>query len=496
MTTARTAFRCLLGDQEIALDGFDGQQTLLDFLRLDQGLTGTKEGCAEGDCGACTVLLGRLENNQLYYQPVNACIIPLGTVDSTQVLTVEHLADPQPHPVQLEMANAHGSQCGFCTPGIVMSLAALHYACDSNDFTVGRETLNDALAGNLCRCTGYGPIITAAQQALVQPIPDHCRSLQALGIQTLSKWASDDTYLQTNKAANIFAAPTSLADLTELMRALPEAQLIAGATDVGLWITKQHRRFDNMIYLGQVTELKQIHRSGQEVQIGAALTLAQSLEVLEDLAPDLGTLLHRFGSRQVRAQATLGGNIANGSPIGDLAPALIALGATLHLLGPNGERTLALEDFFIDYGHQDRAAGEIIRMIGVPTQGHEHFHCWKVSKRFDQDISAVCGAFNLQLDNGIITSARIAFGGMAGTVQRAHQCESALVGKSADGSALESGAKALAQDFSPITDARASADYRMHAARGLLERYLGTISNKAPDLLYPANAAPGLSAHG
>ena len=496
MTTARSAFRCLLGDQEIVLDAFDGQQTLLDFLRLNQGLTGTKEGCAEGDCGACTVLLGRTENNQLHYQPVNACIIPLGTVDSTQVLTVEHLADPQPHPVQLEMANAHGSQCGFCTPGFVMSLAALHYACDSNDFTVGRETINDALAGNLCRCTGYGPIITAAEQALVQPIPDHCRSLQALGIQTLNKWASDDTYLQTNNAANIFAAPTSLADLTELMQALPEAQLIAGATDVGLWITKQHRRFDSMIYLGQVAELKQIHRNDQEVQIGAALTLAQSLETLQDLAPDLGTLLHRFGSRQVRAQATLGGNIANGSPIGDLAPALIALDATLHLVGPNGERTLALEDFFIDYGHQDRAAGEIIRMIGVPTQGHKYFHCWKVSKRFDQDISAVCGAFNLQLDNGIITSARIAFGGMAGTVQRAHQCESALVGKSADGSALDSGAKALAQDFSPITDARASADYRMHAARGLLERYLGTISNKAPDLLYPANAAPVLSAHG
>ena len=496
MATARSAFRCLLGDQEIALDAFDGQQTLLDFLRLNQGLTGTKEGCAEGDCGACTVLLGRMENNQLYYQPVNACIIPLGTVDSTQILTVEHLADPQPHPVQIEMAKAHGSQCGFCTPGIVMSLAALHYACDTDEFSLDRETLNDALAGNLCRCTGYGPIITAAQQALAQPIPDHCRSLQALGIETLGKWASDDTYLQTKGVANIFAAPISLAGLADLMRALPQAQLIAGATDVGLWITKQHQRFDHIIYLGQVAELKRIHRTDQEVQIGAAVTLAQSLNTLQDLSPDLGTLLHRFGSRQVRAQATLGGNIANGSPIGDLAPALIALGATLHLVGPNGERTMALEDFFIDYGNQDLATGEIIRMIAVPTHGHETFHCWKVSKRFDQDISAVCGAFNLQLDNGIITSARIAFGGMAGTVQRARQCENALVGKSADCSALDPGANALQQDFAPITDARASADYRMHAARGLLERYLGTISGKAPDLLYPASATPVLSAHG
>ena len=496
MQNARGRVRFLLGSQPTEVELADPNLTLLDYLRTSAHLTGTKEGCAEGDCGACTVLLGRSENNQLRYQPVNACIIPLGTVDSTQVLTVEHLADPQPHPVQIEMAKAHGSQCGFCTPGIVMSLAALHYACDTDDFTVGRETLNDALAGNLCRCTGYGPIITAAQQALAQPIPDHCRSLQALGIETLGKWANDDTYLQTKGVANIFAAPTRLAGLTELMRALPQAQLIAGATDVGLWITKQHQRFDHIIYLGQVAELKRIHRTDQEVQIGAAVTLAQSLEVLEDLAPDLGTLLHRFGSRQVRAQATLGGNIANGSPIGDLAPALIALGATLHLLGPNGERTMALEDFFIDYGNQDLATGEIIRMIGVPTQDHEYFHCWKVSKRFDQDISAVCGAFSLQLDNGTITSARIAFGGMAGTVQRARQCENALVGKSADCSALDPGAKALQQDFAPITDARASADYRMHTARGLLERYLRTISGKAPDLLYPASATPVLSAHG
>ncbi|MGA0382459.1 MAG: 2Fe-2S iron-sulfur cluster-binding protein, partial [Arenicellales bacterium] len=247
MAEPRSQFRCLLGGQELTVTSFDPQLTLLDFLRLHQGLTGTKEGCAEGDCGACTVLIGRLSDQALHYYAVNACIVPLGSVDSAQILTVEHIADPEPHPVQHALARCHGSQCGFCTPGIAMSLAGLHEACASGRSSADRRTINDTLAGNLCRCTGYGPIISAAEQACTEDRPDHLESLRAVAETTLSRWAGDEQYLCSEGAAGGFAAPTDLAACWSVQKRLADAQLIAGSTDVGLWINKEHRCFSNVI---------------------------------------------------------------------------------------------------------------------------------------------------------------------------------------------------------------------------------------------------------
>ena len=495
MADARSEFRCLLGGKTIRRSSFDPHQTLLDFLRLETRLTGTKEGCAEGDCGACTVLLGRLRNGALQYDPVNACIVPLGSVDSTQILTVEHLADPEPHPVQQAMAHEHGSQCGFCTPGIVMSLAGLHDACAKGQAVADPDTINDVLAGNLCRCTGYGPIITAAKSACAQPAPAAFESLRAIAENTLGQWQDDTSYLDLQGPSGRFAVPKTLDNLWQIRRELPDAQLIAGSTDVGLWVNKSHARFDGVIDLGKIEELRSIEKDGQALRLGAGVTVAESIAPLAELAPDLGPLLHRFGSRQVRAQATVGGNIANGSPIGDLAPALIALDASVDLARPDGTRTIALESFFIDYGKQDISSDEIVAGISVPLNRHTHFHCWKISKRFDQDISAVCGAFGLSIENDTITSVRITFGGMAATPRRASRCEQALMGRSIHDALLTSAGEALAEDFAPISDLRASASYRMLAARGLLERCLRSLGGQTVPRLFPAAQALQAVAH-
>jgi len=484
MAEPRSQFRCLLGGQELTVTSFDPQLTLLDFLRLHQGLTGTKEGCAEGDCGACTVLIGRLSDQALHYEAVNACIVPLGSVDSAQILTVEHIADPEPHPVQYALARCHGSQCGFCTPGIAMSLAGLHEACASGRSSPDRRTINDTLAGNLCRCTGYGPIISAAEQACTEDRPDHLESLRAVAETTLSRWAGDEQYLCSEGAAGGFAAPTDLAACWSVQKRLADAQLIAGSTDVGLWINKEHRRFSNVIDLSRIRELRGIHQSQDALEIGAATTVAEALTALGALSEDLETLLRRFGSTQVRAQATVGGNIANGSPIGDLAPALIALDATLTLAGPLGSRSMPLENFFIDYGKQDRHHDELVLKVSVPLPIASDFHCWKISKRFDQDISAVCGAFAITVVDGVIVSARIAFGGMAATPRRARTCEDALVGMPTQAHVLPAARSALAKDFSAISDMRASAGYREDVAAGLLEKCIRSLAAEPMPNLY------------
>jgi len=491
MANPRSQFRCLLGAQELTLESFDPQRTLLDFLRLEQKLTGTKEGCAEGDCGACTVLIGRLQHEDVRYHAVNACIVPLGSVDSTQILTVEHVADPQPHPVQRALETCHGSQCGFCTPGIAMSLVGLHEACASGDLSADLPTINDTLAGNLCRCTGYGPIIEAAQLACTADRPQHLQDLRKTADKTLKTWAAETNYLCAGEEDKTFVAPTNLDTFWATQSRLHDAQLIAGSTDVGLWVNKDHKVFSNIIEVSRIQELQGIHQSPDRIEIRAAATVADALKALAPLSGDLETLLRRFGSTQVRAQATVGGNIANGSPIGDLAPALIALDATLTLISPNGKRTIALEDFFIDYGKQDRTDDEIILSVSIPLPIPPDFHCWKISKRFDQDISAVSGAFCLKVKDGTITSARIAFGGMAATPHRAVRCEQALVGANIQSDVLAPAQSALEADFSAISDMRASAAYRHDVAAGLLEKCLRAIrSRDVTDLyLHPAAEA-------
>jgi xanthine dehydrogenase small subunit len=454
---------------DIALDAFDPRRTLLDWLREDRRATGTKEGCAEGDCGACTIILRRLVGGQITHEPVNACILLLGQVDGAEILTVEDLAQGGAlHPVQQAMVEHHGSQCGFCTPGIVMSLAVLH---ETGSRPVSRQAVDDALAGNLCRCTGYRPIVDAAFAAMeARP----CLIGDEIGTRDALAGLVDDRDLFVGDESRFFAAPATLDAACALAQSHPDATILAGATDIGLWITKALRDLPRVIWLGRVAELKSIVETGDHLHLGAMVSHAGAMEHLARLDPDLGELMRRFGSPQVRASGTVGGNIANGSPIGDLAPALIALGARLHLRHGTTTRTLPLEDFFIAYRKQDRLPGELVTGLDVPRPGADViFRCYKVSKRFDEDISAVMAAFALTISAGKVAGARIACGGMAGTPKRALHAEAALAGASLDDpETWRPALDALALDYDPLTDQRASSAYRRDVARNLLRKAL------------------------
>ncbi len=482
--TARTeGIRFLLGEEARQLEDIDPNTTVLEYLRRVEGLTGTKEGCAEGDCGACTVVVAeRSGDDGLTYRTVNACILFIGALDGRQLITVEHLqgAGGGLHPVQRAMVEAHASQCGFCTPGFVMSLFAL--TMNATD-TPGRRRIDDELAGNLCRCTGYGPIIAAARQACKvqacqdqagqeagQP-PAEARAQTEKRInQRLRRMESPETLHLKGRHGEYFA-PKTAAALGEILARRPDATMVAGATDAGLWITKQGRRLDPMVYVGQVAELKEIHLIDEFLVIGAAVTFDQAHQAIAGEYADFGELIRRIGARQVRNQGTIGGNIANGSPIGDSPPALIALGATLVLNRGGGLREMPLEDFFIEYGRQDLNPGEFVQAVRLPRRrGEDGFRCYKVAKRFDQDISAVLGAFNITLENGRVARARICYGGMAGTPQRALACEQAIIGRPWTEETVRAGRRALRRDFTPMTDQRAGAAYRMAVAQNLLTK--------------------------
>ncbi|MYF88538.1 MAG: xanthine dehydrogenase small subunit [Boseongicola sp. SB0676_bin_33] len=439
----------LLNGERVELHGVPATRTLLDWLREDRGLIGTKEGCNEGDCGACTVMVSDGNGTRT----LNACILFLPQLHGKAVRTVEGVSGPDGslHPVQKAMVRHHGSQCGFCTPGFIVSMACAH----GN----GRHDFDVQLAGNLCRCTGYAPIVRAAEDAASEPVPD---------------WIDDDSALAAAVATGSESgasgmAPESADELATLYAADPDAVLVAGATDVGLAVTKALQEPDGLLFLGNVQDLKFIDVGPKAVRIGAMATFAEVGDMIGDLHPGLGELIRRFGSVQVRNAATIGGNIANGSPVGDFPPALIALGATLHLRRGNDRRDLPLEDFFLDYGVQDRGSGEFVEAVSFPRQA-DRLRCYKLSKRFDQDISAVCGCFNIRIQAGRVEKARIAFGGMAGIPKRARHVEDALAGQEWSETTIEAARGAWDQDFTPLTDMRASATYRLDAARNMLMR--------------------------
>ena len=473
MTTAgaRRAVRFRFRGKDVALSDFSARTTLLDWLRVNQRATGTKEGCGEGDCGACTVVLARRQGDELVHAPVNACILLLGQVDGAELMTVEDLAaaDGTLHPIQDALVRHHGAQCGFCTPGIVMSLFALHSDAASPP---DRAAINDQLAGNLCRCTGYRPIVDAALETC-GTAPD--RFAEAAGPRLSALAALDDGRdLFVGDEQAFFAAPASKASLGALCVAHEDALILSGATDVGLWVTKALRDPRKIVWTGRVAGLAEITDVEDFLRLGAGVTHARAMPALAALSPDLGEIMRRFGSVQVRASGTIGGNIANGSPIGDVAPCLIALGATLELQRGETIRRLPLEDFFLAYRKQDRQAGEFVSAVEIQKPGpNTAFKAYKVTKRFDEDISAVLGAFAFEIENRRVSSARLAFGGMAGIPARARNAEGFAVGLRLDDETTWAGPlTALALDFEPLSDMRASATYRATIARNLLRKAL------------------------
>jgi xanthine dehydrogenase small subunit len=471
VSEARRAIRFWRNGRLTTIDGFHPRTTLLDHLRLTEQRVGTKEGCAEGDCGACTVALGRIRGGELVYEPVNACILLLGQIDGADLVTVEDLAEPDAlHPVQEAMVTHHGSQCGFCTPGIVMSLFVLHQHAPR---PVSRAEVNDALAGNLCRCTGYRPIVDAALAAC-RDAPDDAFAQRREATAAAMQAEPDGDDLLVPHGAGFFAAPASEDALAALLLEHPDATIVAGCTDVGLWITKGLAPIEKFVWLGRVRGFDRIEMLPDRVVLGAMVEHAAAAAPLSQIDPDLGELIRRFGSLQVRVSGTVGGNIANGSPIGDLAPALLALGCRLELRRGDRVRDLPLEDFFIAYRQLDRQPDEFLRSLSVKRLGpDEVFRCFKVSKRFDEDISSVMGAFKFTLDGRRVAAARVAYGGMAGIPKRATNSEAALVGASLDDpSSWQEAWAALGRDFQPMSDHRASAEYRALIAGNLLRKAL------------------------
>ncbi len=431
-------------------------RTVLEYLREDARLTGTKEGCAEGDCGACTVVMVRNGTDETV--AVNSCLLTMGQLDGADLVTVEGLSeeDGTLEAVQQAVVDEDGTQCGFCTPGFVMALHALR----RSDETVTEDVIHDALAGNLCRCTGYRSIVTAARAACAQPVGDDALDVSDI---TASEHVSVDDQL--------FLAPANLADLVASRVAHPDAPLLSGGTDLGLRFSKERESYPVVIFTQNVAELKQVAEDDAALTIGAAVTYTEVLARIEDLYPSFATLIHRIGSRQIRNVGTIGGNIGNASPIGDTPPCLIALDATLVLHGSKGGREIPLESYFLDYRKTDLAGYEVIASVRVPklTDG-QVFRSYKISKRYDQDISAVVGAFRLTIEDGVVTDARIAFGGMAAIPKRAAACEAALVGQTWSEEAARQAGAAVGEDFAPIDDHRASADYRLRVASNLFVR--------------------------
>jgi xanthine dehydrogenase small subunit len=466
--------------QTVTLGNVPPDRTLLEVLREDLGATGTKEGCGEGDCGACTVVLAQAEGDGVRWRAINSCIRLAHSIDGLALWTVEDLAaaDGTPHPAQEALVQCHGSQCGFCTPGFVMSLFGMYQNHCARGQTISREAAQAELSGNLCRCTGYRPILDAAQQMSALP-PVRVDEVKLLAqLKALDAPTSSAAVRAEPVQAPAYLLPTTLPELLALRAAHPNAQLVAGCTDAGLWVTKQHKRFDQVLDVTRVADLRRIEASPMQpggtdgIAIGAAVTLADAFAALVAQRPQLQTFSERFAGLPVRNSGTLGGNVANGSPIGDSMPLLIALGAQVVLAGPGGERALPLEDFYTGYRQTALAPGEVLARILVPAAAEGEFmRVYKLSKRFDDDISAVCLAVNLRLQGGRVQAARIGAGGVAATPARARATEATLQGQAWTEALAYAAGDSLRAEFSPISDMRASAAYRRQVLGNLMRRF-------------------------
>lgn len=488
--------RFVLDGELVEIRNADPTRTVLQYLREDLRKIGTKEGCAEGDCGACTVAIVEIDqsDSRLRVRAINSCIQFLPTLDGKELITVENLRrdDGSLHPVQQAMVDYHGSQCGFCTPGFIMSLFALY----KNNARPGRREIDDALAGNLCRCTGYRPIIEAAQEMygyravkdswLEEPFAAKakCGADEKKRIEIL-KSATRPAMLSVDDGKRRFFSPRNVDELAVLVETCPDAVILAGGTDVGLWVTKQHRELSTVIYTGNVEQLNELKVTETHIDIGAAVTLSDAMLPIIEHYPEFEELFLRFASPPIRNAATLGGNIANGSPIGDSMPALMVVDTTLVLRRGDQAREMSLSDFYLDYQKTALEPGEFLERIFVPLRPSDmEVQSYKVSKRFDQDISAVCGAYSMKRNGAGITDIRIAYGGLATVPKRAVHCETALKGREWNEDTVRAGIEALDRDFSPITDMRSTGEYRRAICGNLLQRFYLDSSGKASSRVY------------
>jgi len=473
-----SSIRFLLDGQVVELRDVDPTRTVLQYLREDLRRKGSKEGCAEGDCGACTVVLAELSRNgdRMSLKAINSCIQFLPTLDGKELITVESLAAGDAlHPVQTAMINNHGSQCGFCTPGFVMSLYALYETSQKPE----RQEIDDALAGNLCRCTGYRPIVAAAKE--MYSLPKVASTNNVTALRDLRR----EVALKIVHNGRSFFAPRNADEFAEMYTKNPDATILAGGTDVGLWVTKQHRELKTIIYTGGVADLTDVTTTTTHIDIGAAATLSDAVPAIVEHYPGLKEMLRRFASPPIRNAGTLGGNVANGSPIGDSMAALMVVDASLTLRCGNVEREVSINDFYHDYMVNDLQPGEFLTRIKIPLPTDDAVVIsQKWSKRFDQDISAICTAYRLVIEGDKVVAFRMACGGLAATVRRAAKTEAAIVGKSWSGETVEQACVALQEDFAPISDMRASADIRLRACQNLLRRFLAETKDEVAETVY------------
>ena len=452
----------------------DSNETLLNYIRTKLKKTGTKEGCAEGGCGACTVVLGELKNNEINYRAINSCITFITTLQGKQLILVEDLISKEGslHPVQQAMVNYHGSQCGFCTPGFVMSLFSLF----KKNSKFKDDEIKDSIAGNLCRCTGYQPIITAAKSLKNKSKIDHFSKNKNKTINLLKK-INNRSIVIYDKGKKYFA-PKYVQELKKILKKNVDADFLSGGTDLSLAVTKERKDISSIIYINSINELNYIRNNNKYIEVGASTPLIELESYIKKYYPDFTKILKRYGSPQIRNVATVAGNIATASPIGDCLPLLLSLNSQIVLQGIKKTQILFLDDFFTSYRKTKLKKGQFIHSIRIPLFKNNTFRAYKVSKRFDDDISSVCAAFNLEIVKNKVQSIRIAYGGMAAIPKRAIYCEKTLLNSLVTEEIVHRAKKALEKDFKPISDMRASRLYRMEVAKNLLEKCCAEIKQK------------------